>query len=199
MAILRRQFAAALAVTGLGVGLAGCAVSQDRAGSTPVGVADSLYWNGPILTMNDAQPQVEAVAVRAGRIVAAGTRADVARWQGSTTQVVDLQGRTLIPGFVDPHSHLGGVGLQAIAANLLPPPDGPNTGIAQLQETLRRYINTSPDVRELQVAFGFGYDDSQLSERRHPTRDELDAVSTTLPIVAVHQSGHFAALNSKAL
>jgi len=70
---------------GLGVGLAGCAVSQERASSTPVGVADSLYWNGPILTMNDAQPQVEAVAVRTGRIVAAGTRVDVARWQGSTT------------------------------------------------------------------------------------------------------------------
>lgn len=206
MAIMRRQFAAALAATGLGVGLAGCAGFSEHADTTSAstnagvaGVADVLYWNGPILTMNDAQPQVEAVAVRAGRIVAAGTRAQVARWQGASTQVVDLHGRTLMPGFVDPHSHLGGVGLQAIAANLLPPPDGPNTGIAQLQDTLRRYIGTSPDVRELQIAFGFGYDDSQLQERRHPTRDELDAVSTTVPIVAIHQSGHFAALNSKAL
>ncbi len=72
MAILRRQFAAALAVTGLGVGLAGCAVPRIVPAHPLWGVADSLYWNGPILTMNDAQPQVEAVAVRAGRIVAAG-------------------------------------------------------------------------------------------------------------------------------
>ena len=73
-----------------------------------------------------------------------------------------MQGRTLIPGFVDPHSHLGGVGLQAIAANLLPPPDGPNASIAELQQTLREYIKTSPEVKQLGLAFGFGYDDSQL-------------------------------------
>lgn len=201
MAMLRRQFAAALAATtGLGaLGLTGCSTLGAPRAAIPPGGAQLLYWGGPILTMNDAQPQVEAVAVHAGRIVALGRRDEVARWQGAATQVVDLQGRTLIPGFVDPHSHLGGVGLQAIAANLLPPPDGPNTGIAQLQDTLRQYIATSPDARELQMAFGFGYDDSQLAEHRHPTRDELDAVSTSVPIVAIHQSGHFAALNSKAL
>lgn len=201
MAMLRRQFAAALAATtGLGaLGLTGCSTLGAPRVAIPPGGAQLLYWGGPILTMNDAQPHVEAVAVHAGRIVALGRRDEVARWQGAATQVVDLQGRTLIPGFVDPHSHLGGVGLQAIAANLLPPPDGPNTGIAQLQDTLRQYIATSPDARELQMAFGFGYDDSQLAEHRHPTRDELDAVSTSVPIVAIHQSGHFAALNSKAL
>jgi hypothetical protein len=201
MAMLRRQFAAALAATtGLGaLGLTGCSTLGAPRAAIPPGGAQLLYWGGPILTMNDAQPQVEAVVVHAGRIVALGRRDEVAHWQGAATQVVDLQGRTLIPGFVDPHSHLGGVGLQAIAANLLPPPDGPNTGIAQLQDTLRQYIATSPDARELQMAFGFGYDDSQLAEHRHPTRDELDAVSTRLPIVAIHQSGHFAALNSKAL
>lgn len=191
---------AALAATGLAlIGLPGCAAPTGAGPAASTGVADVIYWGGPILTMNDAQPQVQAVAVRAGRIVAVGTRAEIARWQGAATQVVDLQGRTLLPGFVDPHSHLGGVGLQAISANLLPPPDGPNTDIAALQATLRRYIATSPEVQELQIAFGFGYDDSQLAERRHPTRDELDAVSTSVPIVAIHQSGHFAALNSKAL
>lgn len=57
-----------------------------------------------------------------------------------------------------------------------------------MQDTLRQYIATSPDARELQMAFGFGYDDSQLAEHLHPTRDELDAVSTRVPIVAIHQS-----------
>lgn len=103
---------AALAATGLAlIGLPGCAAPTGAGPAASTGVADVIYWGGPILTMNDAQPQVQAVAVRAGRIVAVGTRAEIARWQGAATQVVDLQGRTLLPGFVDPHSHLGGVGL----------------------------------------------------------------------------------------
>ena len=158
-----------------------------------------IYFGGPILTINDAQPQVQAVAVAGGRIVAVGSQAQVMALRGPATEVVDLQGRTLIPGLVDPHSHLGGVGLQAISANLLPPPDGGNASIADLQTTLRQYLQQSPEPRALGVAFGFGYDDSQLQERRHPTRDDLDAVSTQIPIVAIHQSGHFAALNSAAL
>lgn len=161
--------------------------------------AEQIYFGGPILTMNDAQKQVEALAVSGGLILAVGTRDEIFALRGPGTRMVDLQGRTLIPGFVDPHSHLGGVGLQAISANLLPPPDGRNSSIAQLQQTLREYLKTSPEVKSLGLAFGFGYDDSQLKEQRHPTRADLDAVSKTVPIVAIHQSGHLGALNSAAL
>ncbi|MEG0148681.1 MAG: amidohydrolase [Comamonas sp.] len=161
--------------------------------------AEQIYFGGPILTMNDAQRQVQALAVANGLILAVGTRDEIFALRGTETRMVDLQGRTLIPGFVDPHSHLGGVGLQAISANLLPPPDGRNASIAQLQQTLREYLKTSPEVKSLGMAFGFGYDDSQLKEQRHPTRADLDAVSKTVPIVAIHQSGHFGALNSAAL
>lgn len=156
--------------------------TQDRTQAQPVGAepsaapADVIYYGGPILTMNDAQRQVEALAVQGARIVAVGDLATLKAWQGPSTRMADLQGRTLIPGFVDPHSHIGGVGLQAISANLLPPPDGPNASIAQLQKTLREYMQTSPEVKQLGMVFGFGYDDSQLKERRHPTRDDLDAV-----------------------
>lgn len=191
--------APALATTALATAvllLAGCAGTRSGVDELP---ADSIYLGGPILTMNDDQRSAEAVAVRGGRIAAVGTRVQVLRLQGQNTRVIDLHGKTLLPGFVDPHSHVGGVGLQAISANLLPPPDGSNTSIPALQETFRTYLRTAPEPRELGVVFGFGYDDSQLKERRHPTRDELDAVSTTLPVVAIHQSGHFAALNSRAL
>ncbi len=68
-----------------------------------------------------------------------------------------------------------------------------------MQQTLREYIKTSSDVKQLGIVLGFGYDDSQLQERRHPTRDDLDAVSRDLPIAVIHQSGHFGALNSAAL
>jgi predicted amidohydrolase YtcJ len=91
------------------------------------------------------------------------------------------------------------VGLQAIAANLLPPPDGGNDSIAALQATTKAWLASSDVPRRFGVVVGFGYDDSQLKEQRHPTRDELDAISTDLPIYVIHQSGHLGAANSKAL
>ena len=194
----KRQFlatAASLTALSSTPWLTGCASRKSAA----VKPADAIYFGGPILTMNDAQPQVEAVAVTAGLITATGALQELEPLRGPVTRMVDLQGRTLLPGFVDPHSHIGGVGLQAIAANLLPPPDAGNASIADLQQTLREYIKVSPEVKQLGIVLGFGYDDSQLKERRHPTRDDLDAVSRDLPIALIHQSGHFGALNSAAL
>ena len=180
--------------------MVGCA-SPGATGTAAVApaAADSIYLGGSILTMNDAQPSAEAVAVRAGRITAVGSRAELMKLKGANTRVVDLQGKTLLPGFVDPHSHISVVGLQAISANMLPPPDGNNGSIAQLQETLRQYMKTSPEPQNLGIVLGFGYDDSQLKEQRHPTREELDAVSSTMPIMIIHQSAHMAVLNSAAL
>ena len=162
--------------------------------------ADALFFGGPVLTMDDAQPNVEAVAVDDGIIVGVGSRAELeADFLGPETQLHDLQGRTLIPGFVDAHSHFSFVGIQAIAANLLPPPDGPGSSIAELQAALREYLNSSSRAQDYGILIGFNYDDSQLQEQRHPTRQELDAVSTSLPIMAIHQSGHLGVYNSKAL
>ena len=162
--------------------------------------ADALFFGGPVLTMDDAQPNVEAVAVDDGIIVGVGSRAELeADFLGPETQLHDLQGRTLIPGFVDAHSHFSFVGIQAIAANLLPPPDGPGSSIAELQTALREYLDSSSRAQDYGILIGFNYDDSQLLEQRHPTRQELDAVSTSLPIMAIHQSGHLGVYNSKAL
>ena len=63
--------------------------------------------------------------MRGGRIVAVGTAADVMRLRGPKTRVIDLGGKTLVPGFIDGHGHISMVGFQAVSANLLPPPDGP--------------------------------------------------------------------------
>jgi predicted amidohydrolase YtcJ len=90
--------------------------------------------------------------------------------------------------------------MQAMAANLLPAPDGPGNSVSALLEALRGYLATEPAlVGELGWIIGFGYDDSQLAERRHPTRQELDAVSTELPILLIHQSGHLGVANSLGL
>lgn len=171
-------------------------------GSTAVFAAnaDTIYVGGTVLTVNDRAPSVEAVAVKAGKIVAVGKRTAVDRAEhGPDTVIVDLKGRTLIPGFVDAHSHFTGVGLQAVSANLQPPPDGPAQSIADIQRIMRDFIATSPEVAQWGIAIGFSYDDSQLSEHRAPTRQELDAVSTTIPIMVTHQSGHLGAFNSLAI
>ena len=162
--------------------------------------AELIYRNGVILTMNDDQPSAEAVAVRDGRIVAVGAEADVLASAGEQTRIVDLAGRTLLPGFVDSHGHAYLIGLQASTANLLPPPDGEGRDIASLQALLSDWAADHQEaVSEIGWIVGFGYDDSQLAEQRHPTRDDLDKVSTDIPVIIIHQSGHLGVANSRAL
>jgi predicted amidohydrolase YtcJ len=160
--------------------------------------ADVIYLNGIVITVNDQQPQAEAVAVQNGRILAVGTKSKIEALKGKNTQIVDLKGKTLVPGFIDPHGHLFQQGLASVVADLLPPPDGTVDNIAKLQEKLKNW-ETTVNVKEFGWIVGNGYDDSLLKEGRHPTREDLDAVSTEVPIIIIHQSGHLGVLNSKGL
>ena len=162
------------------------------------GNADLILRGGEIITVNDRQPQAEAVAIRNGVILAVGDDRAVMKLKGSNTKVINLGGKTLVPGFIDAHGHIFNAGVQSLAANLLAAPDGDVKDIASLQAKLRAWQQGNTG-RKLGWIIGFGYDDSQLKEQRHPTRDDLDAVSTELPVLAVHQSAHLAVLNSKAL
>lgn len=106
----------------------------------------------------------------------------------------------MVPGFVDSHGHTYLIGIQATTANLLPPPDGEGSDIPTLQKLLNNWADTHKEsVEKIGWIAGFGYDDSQLAEQRHPTRDDLDQVSRDLPIIIIHQSGHLGVANSKAL
>lgn len=162
--------------------------------------ADIIWSGGTILTMNDKAMRAEAVAVAGGKIIAVGRRSDVMKLKGRATKLVDLEGRTLLPGFVDAHGHVVVGGLQALSANLLAPPDGQVKDIATLQQTLRDWVQqNAAAVEKTKVIIGFGYDNAQLRELRHPTREELDAVSKDVPVLIVHQSGHLATVNSAML
>ena len=185
------------AATGFG-GLFACdGMAQPGGGG---GSAEAIYTGGPILTMVDAMPNVEAIAVRGGRIIAVGTRAEVEATRGLGTRSIDLGGRTLLPGFFDAHGHVMMCGLQAKVANLLPAPDGEGNDVAAIQRLLRGWMTTNQAaVRRYGVVIGFGYDESQLKEQRPLNRDELNAVSADLPVMIVHTSGHLGVLNSKAL
>jgi predicted amidohydrolase YtcJ len=162
--------------------------------------ADTIYSGGPILTIDDSAPRAEAVAVKAGRILAVGALSEIEALRGNETESFDLEGRTMLPGFVDSHGHVVFGGLQALSANLLAPPDGEVTDIASMQTILSKWADDNAGaVARVKMIIGFGYDNAQLEELRHPTREELDAVSENLPVLIVHQSGHLGVANSKAL
>src|SRR5262249_48931622 len=145
--------------------------------------ADVIYHGGDIVTIDDRNPTAEAVAVTGGKIVAVGKKDDVFKLRGDASKVIDLSVKTLLPGFIDAHGHLMGVGLQRSIAGLLPPPDGTGDGIAGLQALLKEWAASAAARRIVggKLILGIGYDDTQLKERRHPTRQELDAVSKDVP------------------
>lgn len=162
--------------------------------------ADRIFTGGPVLAMNDAQPRAGAVAVKDGRIVAVGTPEEIEAHRGEATQVTELGGRALIPGLFDANGHMFFGGVQALSANLLAPPDGGVSDIPALQQVLRDLTDANREtVEAANLILGFGYDNGQLAEQRHPTRADLDDVSADIPIYLIHQSGHIAVANPAAL
>lgn len=160
--------------------------------------ADRIIRGGSVVTVNPAHPAAEAVAIRGGRIVAVGTEADVMPFKGPTTDVTDLAGRTLVPGFIDGHSHFftcGEVQVQALCAS---PPAGTCTTVADVIAKLKQ-VQERQKLGPGKFVLGFGYDPELLAERRAPTKQELDAAFPDNPVILVHVSGHGAMLNSKAL
>jgi len=158
--------------------------------------ASQVFVNGVVLTMDAHDSVAEAVAVEADRIVAVGTRAELESYIESAAVVHDLQGRTLLPGFVDAHGHFPGSGLGAIAVDLNSPPIGTTTDIEGVVAALQA---SAADRPEGEWILGIGYDDSLLAEKRHPSRDDLDRASETHPIFLMHVSGHMGVANSMAL
>jgi hypothetical protein len=104
----------------------------------------------------------------------------------------------LLPGFIDAHGHVAMLASLVERVNLSAPPVGAVTSIASLQGALRAQLAVNPPAPGAWLA-GYGYDDSLLAEQRHPTRDDLDAVSPDVPIAILHVSAHLAVANTAAL
>jgi len=155
-----------------------------------------VYVNGDIVTVAENNPTASALAVRNGLILAVGSRKEVEAAAGETYTSRDLMGKTVVPGLIDAHGHISLTALSKGFANLQPPPAGPVKSIVQLQAIMKRWDQANPDMPWL---MGWGYDDSLLQEGRHPTREDLDKVSTEKPIMLTHVSGHLMACNSKCL
>jgi len=152
--------------------------------------ADAIYTGGPILTMRGASPEyAEALAVKDGTILAVGRKADVARHSGPTTRQVDLAGHTLLPGFIDTHGHMVYFGKNLVDADLF--------GSKDIPELVGRMMAQADKVPAGGWLVGFGYQPKLMTEKRTPSRAELDTISTDIPVMIVDSSGHAGAGNSK--
>ncbi len=163
--------------------------------SAPVAPSHQVFIGGEVLTMDPDSKIAEAVSVRDGVIDQVGSTGEILALVTEDTDVVDLSGRTLVPGFVDAHGHFPGSGQTAFTVDLNSPPIGDTESIPELLDKLRAFGEKRTDG----WLIGSNYDDTLLAEKRHPTRDDLDLVSATRPIAVVHVSGHLMVVNSAAL
>ena len=149
--------------------LAGFYVLFSIATRTPAPPAHQVFINGDVLTMDGSNRVVEAISVRDDRIEQLGSTEDIMASVSDDTVVVDLRGRTLLPGFIDAHGHFPGSGLAVIAADVSSPPIGSVRNIDDLIAAMRAQVERTPDGYWVQ---GAGYDDTLLAEKRHPTRED---------------------------
>lgn len=158
---------------------------------------DTIYHNGKVITMDENETIAEAVAVKDGKITFVGTKEEIEALKGSNTRMVDLDESVMLPGLYDAHSHFPTTGqLGTFQVDLQSPPVGPVGSIDDLIEVLKEKAEETPKGEWI---LGFGYDQTLLAEERHPTRFDLDKVSTKHPIKITHTSGHLSVANSLAL
>jgi predicted amidohydrolase YtcJ len=187
----RAAAAAACAV----IAVAGCGPKS----SAPLVEADTLYVGGDILTMEDAQPTAEALAVKDGKILAVGARADLEKaHRGGATRIVDLAGRALLPGFIDPHSHYFSALSVANQVNVYGPPAGPGTDVEAIVAEIAKFRDAR-NIPPGELIQAYGYDENLMPDGRHLNRDDLDAVFPDHPVMVGHVSMHGAVMNSLAL
>ena len=159
--------------------------------------ADVVYVNGSVVTMDEKNPTAEAIATQGEKIVDVGTNEEIRQLVGEKTVVHDLAGKCLMPGFYAAHDHFPGAGRVGLyLVDLNSPPIGTVKNMDELLAALKEQAKKTPPGTWIR---GRGYDDTLLAEKRHPTRADLDKVSTEHPIWIGHTSGHLGVANSMAL
>jgi len=151
---------------------------------------DLVLDNANVITVDSSQPRAASIAILGDRIVGVGERNAFAT---TGARIIDLDGQTVVPGFNDAHNHMGAYGASLNEVPIQP-------GVAHSIEEILAAIGARASQVEAGVwVIGTGYDDNKLAERRHPTRQELDAVSPDNPVLLNHTSGHFCVVNTAAM
>ena len=183
------RYARKLLIVGI---IAGCALSEHAAAQqADLNSPDLVLVGGRILTMDSRSSVAEALAVRDGKILAVGSDAAVRPIAGPQTRVIDLAGKTVVPGLIDTHAHFGAAGLGDYVVNL-----GPAKSVAGALELLKAFVARKKPGEW--IITGGWHPPSQLAEKRYLTRQEIDSVAPNNPVY-LRTVGHFAMANSLAL
>jgi predicted amidohydrolase YtcJ len=172
-------------------------VARTPARQAPTAAADLVLTNGKIVTVEDAMPEAGAVAVRGDRIVALGSSAEIRRFTGAATQMVDLKGQLVIPGFIEGHGHFTGVGEAQLNLKLM--------SVKSWDEIVAMVAEAAKRAKPGEWIVGRGWHQEKWTARPSPnvegfpTHASLDLVSPANPVVLTHASGHASFANAKAM
>ena len=159
--------------------------------------ADIIFVNATIYTMNSDQPTASAVAIKGSRIAHVGTDEEVLKWKGDNSKVIDLEGKTMIPGFIESHGHLIAMGYSLLELDL--------SDTKSYAEIVSRVEEAASKTKPGEWILGRGWHQSKwdsLPEKMvkgFQTHDELSAVTPDNPVYLRHASGHAAIANAKAM
>lgn len=164
-----------------------------------ISAADAIFVGGDIVTISDAEPVVEAMAVKDGLILAVGSREMIEQeHKDDSTKVVDLGGKALLPSFIDAHSHYINALSVANQAKVYAPPSGTGKDVESIIAAIRKFA-ADHNIPKGELIMAFGYDDTVMPGGRLLNRDDLDAAFPENPVRVDHVSMHGAVMNSLAL
>lgn len=158
--------------------------------TSPQEAADLVLRGGHIVTMESSYPAVQAIAVKAGRIIAVGANEDIQQHVGDRTRIIELGGKTVIPGLIDAHTHFLGIGSRSMQIDV----GGPSK-----EEIIKRIAARASQAKPGEWIQGRGWDQNNWPVKAFPTRADLDVVAPQNPVYLSRVDGHAAWVNSKAL
>ena len=157
-------------------------------------MSDLILFNANVITMDPKLPRAQLVAIQGGKILAVSSNESIIEFKNRYTKVIDCNGKTILPGFIDAHLHLFAFAESLVTLNL--EPRNSIRSISDIQKKIRETSHQQPPGTWIR---GRGYNEFYLAEKRHPNRWDLDAVTSVHPIKLTHRSGNAYVLNSSAL
>ena len=154
---------------------------------------NKIYYNGDFITLESEKNKVEAIFIEDGMIKKVGKKEQIFAYKNTKTKMIDLRGKTMMPSFIDAHSHFSGVANHLLKINL-----EKCKNFEEIQRELIKFVKENK-IKEENWIIGTGYDHNNLQEKKNPTKEIIDEVLPNYPVVLEHKSCHAGVFNSMAL